>query len=56
MVITKREDVTKQGSVNTLKKTSFSEKSLISTCSFFFGGGGKEKGGEVGGGKGKGVG
>ena len=35
MVITKREDVTKQGFCKTLKKTPSSEKSLITTYSFF---------------------
>ena len=38
MVITKLEDVTKQGFCNnTLQKTPSSEKSLMSTYSIFFG-------------------
>ena len=51
MVITKREDVTKQGfcKISSLKKTPSSGKSLISTYSIFFGGGGgRGKGSEVG--------
>ena len=42
MVITKREDVTKQGLQNTLKKTPSSGKSVISIYSFL--GGGRCKG------------
>ena len=56
MVITKREDVTKQGfcKISSLKKTPSSGKSLISTYSIFFfgwggGGGGWEGEGERGG-------
>ena len=43
MVITKLEDVTSQGSCNTLKKTPSSGKSLISTYSILggWGGGGR---------------
>ena len=40
-VITKREDVTKQVSVKTLKKIPSSGKSVISTYSFLLGGRGK---------------
>ena len=42
MVITKREDVTKQGFCKTLKKTPSSGKSVVSTYSFL--GGGRCKG------------